>query len=278
MGLDQVAEVTVEHRDLVRERGEGRDRGGVDGARAAGVTTARSDPVAVDAQVAAVGPAGVDQRAHHARFPPHPAIGLETGQQHRHVGPCRGGEQHRHDGQPTDGDGARAEPVGRPTSSPRNGRGKRRRHGLDRRARPVTPVRESGASDDTAALHAPATPPLTVAPPSGTGIIASRRPPPTESPVSECAPTRPAAPRPRLVLYGRAECHLCVEMWAELEAARARHAADLSWVEVDDDPAIAERYGPRVPVLVLDEEEVCHYFLDEDMLRLFLTRWHEARR
>ncbi len=48
-----------------------------------------------------------------------------------------------------------------------------------------------------------------------------------------------------LVLYSRAECHLC-----DLAAGMLR-AAGLDWrtVDIDDDPALADRYGVHVPVV-----------------------------
>ena len=36
---------------------------------------------------------------------------------------------------------------------------------------------------------------------------------------------------------------------------------------IDNEAALQELYGDKVPVLTLHDEIVCHYFLDEDMLR-----------
>jgi thioredoxin reductase (NADPH) len=33
-------------------------------------------------------------------------------------------------------------------------------------------------------------------------------------------------------------------------------------IDVDEDPVLQSRYGERVPVLVADGKEVCHYHLD----------------
>lgn len=71
---------------------------------------------------------------------------------------------------------------------------------------------------------------------------------------------------PRLVLYGRAGCHLCGEMQAGLEDLLRERGLALVLVDVDGDPALAERYGQLVPVLTLDGETVCHYFLDRQAL------------
>ena len=49
-----------------------------------------------------------------------------------------------------------------------------------------------------------------------------------------------------LELLQRDDCRLCDEAIAVLAAARA---GDFSSLWVDDDPALAARYGARVPVL-----------------------------
>ena len=42
------------------------------------------------------------------------------------------------------------------------------------------------------------------------------------------------------------------------------HPITFDVVDVDADPALVERYDELVPVLVHQEREVCHYFLDHD--------------
>jgi len=46
-------------------------------------------------------------------------------------------------------------------------------------------------------------------------------------------------------------------------------------VDVDTDPALEDRFGEKVPVLMAGagsaEVEVCHYFLDPERLREVLT-------
>ena len=36
---------------------------------------------------------------------------------------------------------------------------------------------------------------------------------------------------------------------------------------IDNEPALEDLYGDKVPVLTLDDEIICHYFLDADILR-----------
>ena len=56
---------------------------------------------------------------------------------------------------------------------------------------------------------------------------------------------------PRLSLYLRDHCRLCDEAMDLLAQARA---PDFDSVWIDDDPALEERYGIRVPVL-RDEDD-----------------------
>ncbi|WP_250499749.1 glutaredoxin family protein [Caballeronia sp. GAWG1-5s-s] len=66
------------------------------------------------------------------------------------------------------------------------------------------------------------------------------------------------------VLYGRAWCHLCEDMRAELEPIAQRFGVAIEWIDIDDDPLLETRYNERVPVLMLDGVEVCEHRLDVD--------------
>jgi len=75
-----------------------------------------------------------------------------------------------------------------------------------------------------------------------------------------------------LVLIGRAWCHLCDDMETALRPFLAEYGISLKTLDADSDPAL-ERYDELVPVLLLDGEEICHYFLDEAKLRAALERF-----
>jgi hypothetical protein len=70
------------------------------------------------------------------------------------------------------------------------------------------------------------------------------------------------APLPRLVLYGRAACHLCDdvrEMLGALLEERAARGLPLPTVEerdVDTDEALQRRYALTIPVVALDGREL----------------------
>lgn len=74
----------------------------------------------------------------------------------------------------------------------------------------------------------------------------------------------------RFVLYQRDYCHLCDQALAVMAEARV---PDFDSVWVDDDAALEQRYGVRVPVLrdVRDGRELDWPF-DAATLRLFLAQ------
>ncbi|MBY0233169.1 MAG: glutaredoxin family protein [Gemmataceae bacterium] len=55
-----------------------------------------------------------------------------------------------------------------------------------------------------------------------------------------------------VVLYTRQGCHLCHDALALLERERPAFGFALSVVDVDSDPALAERHGLEVPVVLVD--------------------------
>ncbi len=69
-------------------------------------------------------------------------------------------------------------------------------------------------------------------------------------------------PNLRFTLYSRAGCTLCEEMLQDLAALPAAHGIAVEVTDVDQVPALRERYGHKVPVLLLGGELVCHGRLD----------------
>jgi len=71
---------------------------------------------------------------------------------------------------------------------------------------------------------------------------------------------------PTLTLYTKPDCSLCDEARAALERVRERVSFDLELVDISDDFDLAERYGERIPVVLVDGEESSEYVVDEDEL------------
>jgi len=65
-------------------------------------------------------------------------------------------------------------------------------------------------------------------------------------------------------------CSLCDHLVLALELLRPRYRFTYSKVDVDADPALADRYGTRVPVLVAGTEEICEGHCDPALIEAFL--------
>ncbi len=75
------------------------------------------------------------------------------------------------------------------------------------------------------------------------------------------------AAAPEVVLYGRPGCHLCDEARAVLERIRAELPFALVERDIESDDALLKAYLERIPVIVLDGEELFDFFVDEAELR-----------
>ncbi|WP_416190703.1 glutaredoxin family protein [Neisseria sp. CCUG12390] len=74
----------------------------------------------------------------------------------------------------------------------------------------------------------------------------------------------------KLTLMFREYCSLCHKMRDQLLPLRQEFGFELDVVDVDEDPVLEEKYNELVPVLLHGEQEICHWFLDEDKLRTHL--------
>ena len=75
-----------------------------------------------------------------------------------------------------------------------------------------------------------------------------------------------------LVVYGRENCHLCLDMIAILREWQGRQGFHLEIIDVDSDDDLKSRYGERVPVLMAEGEEICHYYLNSQALDAYFTK------
>jgi hypothetical protein len=73
-----------------------------------------------------------------------------------------------------------------------------------------------------------------------------------------------------VVLYGKAGCCLCDEARAVVDEVHAQRQFDLSEVDVSLDPVLHNRYGERIPVLVVDGVEAFEYHVDGPELHRLL--------
>ncbi len=75
-----------------------------------------------------------------------------------------------------------------------------------------------------------------------------------------------------VTLYTRAGCHLCEEVRAQLEPLLEEFGVSLRAVDVDSDPALAQRFGEQVPVVFLDGRKVAKYRVNVKEFRRLLER------
>ncbi len=84
----------------------------------------------------------------------------------------------------------------------------------------------------------------------------------------------------KLTLLSRSYCHLCDEMqtaflnWKALQGdtVRSFEIGKLQVVDVDEFPDLEALWGDKVPVLLLDDVEVCHYHFDAEKMTAALNR------
>lgn len=70
-----------------------------------------------------------------------------------------------------------------------------------------------------------------------------------------------------VTLYGRPGCHLCDDAAADLQPLLAETGATLITVNIEDDDALHRAHLERIPVILVDGVEICHFFVDEPAVR-----------
>jgi hypothetical protein len=162
------------------------------------------------------------------------------------------------------------------------------------RGRAVGRAEDADRDPGAAVTEPPVTAPPVTAPPVTAPPVTEpplTDPPVTDPPVTDPVdvdavdvdavdvdPTGPvdASPAPvRITVLTRVGCHLCEE--ALVAIARVAAGEGVGWVEldVDDDPARADEYGDRVPVIMVDGREHGYWRVEEERLRRALAgrRW-----
>jgi len=77
---------------------------------------------------------------------------------------------------------------------------------------------------------------------------------------------------PALTLYSRTWCHLCDDMLSGLHSLQSGLPFVLTVIDVDSDPALEQRFGEWVPVLMHGDRELCHYHLDSVAVTDYLRK------
>ena len=72
-----------------------------------------------------------------------------------------------------------------------------------------------------------------------------------------------------VTVYSRESCHLCDEALGTIRrvADDVARPVELTVVDVDDDPDLRDRYGERVPYVLVDDRPAFKFRVDADELR-----------
>jgi glutaredoxin len=72
---------------------------------------------------------------------------------------------------------------------------------------------------------------------------------------------------PLITVYSTPECHLCHEALDALEGLRGELSFELEEVDITADETLHRAYFERIPVVLLDGEELCEYIVEEALVR-----------
>ena len=79
------------------------------------------------------------------------------------------------------------------------------------------------------------------------------------------------ADRQRFTVLSRQWCHLCHVLVDALQPIADEHGWDIEVLDVDEHPALEARWGEWVPELLHGDHELCHYHLDEAVVRAYCS-------
>ena len=72
---------------------------------------------------------------------------------------------------------------------------------------------------------------------------------------------------PQVVLYKAEGCHLCERAEAQLTALRDELSFELVEIAIDGDSELESRYRELIPVVEIDGERVCTYYVQPKPFR-----------
>jgi glutaredoxin len=75
----------------------------------------------------------------------------------------------------------------------------------------------------------------------------------------------PAAPV--ITVYSTPDCHLCHEAMDVLRGLQGELSFGLTELDITQDEQLHRAYFERIPVVLLDGEELCEYFVQEALVR-----------
>ena len=73
--------------------------------------------------------------------------------------------------------------------------------------------------------------------------------------------------RTLITVYSAPDCHLCADAIGILRELQAELGFEIRERDITADEVLHRAYLERIPVVMLDGEEVCAYVVDEQILR-----------
>ncbi|HEX7609183.1 MAG TPA: glutaredoxin family protein [Solirubrobacteraceae bacterium] len=70
-----------------------------------------------------------------------------------------------------------------------------------------------------------------------------------------------------VTVYSKPDCHLCEDAMAILGGLRDELGFTLRELDISADDALHRAYFERIPVVEVDGEELCEYFVQEAVVR-----------
>ncbi len=70
-----------------------------------------------------------------------------------------------------------------------------------------------------------------------------------------------------LRVYSKPDCHLCEDAIEVLQRLQQEFVFDIEELDISSDDALLRAYFERIPVVALDGEELCEFFVAEALVR-----------
>jgi glutaredoxin len=70
-----------------------------------------------------------------------------------------------------------------------------------------------------------------------------------------------------VTVYSKPDCHLCADAMTVLRRMRQELGFELRELDITADERLHRAYFERIPVVELDGEELCEYFVQEALVR-----------
>jgi thiol-disulfide isomerase/thioredoxin len=75
-------------------------------------------------------------------------------------------------------------------------------------------------------------------------------------------------------IYSRPECHLCEEMLSALKLWQERYDFKIEVIDIDKSEDLTARYAARIPLLAVNNNEICQYHFDDEAFIKLMEKHH----